>query len=131
MVLVRVFKNSEITPASTDEHHEVRRQVPLRTVRNCVRLPRKHPQTPTFTGSHQEAFGGGKSLIPLREEVISHSVGERRGNRPSITRMPLRLGSISYGTTQVVVRGPHVLDRPDLGCGQSMTLAGLGGVEGV
>ena len=40
--------------------------------RNCVRSPRKHPQIPTFTGSHREAFWGGKSLNRLREEVIQH-----------------------------------------------------------
>ena len=38
--------------------------------RNCVRSPRKHPQTPTFTGSHQEAFCGGKSLNRLCEEMF-------------------------------------------------------------
>jgi hypothetical protein len=38
--------------------------------RNCVRSPRKHPQTPTFTGSHQEAFCGGKSLNRLRVEMF-------------------------------------------------------------
>ena len=38
--------------------------------RNCVRSPRNYPQTPTFTGSHQEAFCGGKSLNRLREEMF-------------------------------------------------------------
>ena len=40
--------------------------------RNCVRSPRKHPQTPTFTGSHQEAFCGGKSLNRLREQPSAY-----------------------------------------------------------
>src|SRR5437762_14135786 len=40
--------------------------------RNCVRSPRKYPQTPTFTGSHQEAFCGGKSLNRLREEMFRY-----------------------------------------------------------
>ena len=40
--------------------------------RNCVRSPRKHPQTPTFTGSHQEAFCGRKSLNRLREEMFQY-----------------------------------------------------------
>jgi hypothetical protein len=43
--------------------------------RNCVRSPRKYPQTPTFTGSHEEAFSGGKSLNRLREEMfLYHSM---------------------------------------------------------
>src|SRR6185295_9307375 len=41
----------------------------------CVRSPRKHPQTSAFTGSHQEAFCGGKSLNRLREEMfLYHSM---------------------------------------------------------
>ena len=40
--------------------------------RNCVKSPRKYPQTPTFTGSHQEAFCGGKSLNRLREEMFPY-----------------------------------------------------------
>jgi hypothetical protein len=40
--------------------------------RNCVRSPRKYPQTPTFTGSHQEAFCGGKSLNRLRKEMLRY-----------------------------------------------------------
>ena len=31
-----------------------------------------HPQTPTFTGSHQEAFRGGKSLNRLRQEMLRY-----------------------------------------------------------
>ena len=43
--------------------------------RNCVTSPRNYPQTSTFTGSHQEAFCGGKSLNRLREEAFRcHSV---------------------------------------------------------
>ena len=43
--------------------------------RNCVRSPRKRRQTATFTGSHREAFCGGKSLNRLREEMFRyHSV---------------------------------------------------------
>ena len=43
--------------------------------RNCVRSPRNRRQISTFTGSHREAFCGGKSLNPLREEVFPyHSV---------------------------------------------------------
>ena len=43
--------------------------------RNCVRSPRNRRQTPTFTGSHREAFCGGKSLNRLREELFQyHSV---------------------------------------------------------
>ena len=43
--------------------------------RNCVRSPRNRRQISTFTGSHREAFCGGKSLNRLREEVFQyHSV---------------------------------------------------------
>jgi hypothetical protein len=34
----------------------------LELCRNCVRSPQDRRQTPTFTGSYQEAFCGGKSL---------------------------------------------------------------------
>ena len=40
--------------------------------RNCVRSPRNRRQTATFTGSHREAFCGGKSLNPLREEMFPY-----------------------------------------------------------
>src|SRR5258708_31881323 len=51
--------------------------------RNCVTSPRKHPQTPTFTGSHQEAFCGGKSLRRLPAgKVLYHSM------RPPRTAFP-------------------------------------------
>jgi hypothetical protein len=40
--------------------------------RNCVRSPRKRWQTATFTGSHRDAFCGGKSLNGLREEVLRY-----------------------------------------------------------
>ena len=54
---------------------EYRRKCRSELCRNCVRSPRNHPQTPTFTGSHREAFCGGKSLNRLREEVFRyHSV---------------------------------------------------------
>ena len=43
--------------------------------RNCVRSPRNRRQTSTFTGSHREAFCGGKSLNRLRDEMFRcHSV---------------------------------------------------------
>src|SRR5881409_2507460 len=38
--------------------------------RNCVRWPRNRRQTPTFTGSHREAFCGRKSLNRLLGEVF-------------------------------------------------------------
>ena len=42
--------------------------------RFLIRTP-SGPQTPTFTGSHQEAFCGGKSLNRLREEMfLYHSM---------------------------------------------------------
>ena len=43
--------------------------------RNCVRSPRNGGQIPAFTGSHREAFCGGKSLNRLRKGVFRyHSV---------------------------------------------------------
>jgi hypothetical protein len=47
--------------------------------RNCVRSPRKYPRAPTFTGSHQEAFCGGKSLNRLREEMFRYHSMELAG----------------------------------------------------
>ena len=74
----------------TQTHHGVRQEAPLRMCRNCVRWPRKHPQTPTFTGSHQEAFCGGKSLNRLREEMFSVLLDAARRNRfPSGRHRPL------------------------------------------
>jgi hypothetical protein len=47
--------------------------------RNCVRSPRNRRQTRTFTGSHRDAFCGGRSLNRLREEVFQyHSVSVAR-----------------------------------------------------
>jgi hypothetical protein len=40
--------------------------------RNCVRSPRNHRQTPTFTSSHRGAFFGVKCLIGLREGVFQY-----------------------------------------------------------
>ena len=40
--------------------------------RNCVRSPRNRRQISTFTGSHRDAFCGGKSLNRLREETIQY-----------------------------------------------------------
>ena len=54
----------------TEMHHDVREERRSKLCRNCVRPPREYPQTPTFTGSHREAFCGGKSLNRLREEVV-------------------------------------------------------------
>src|SRR4026209_2555608 len=51
---------------------EYRRKCRSELCRNCVRSPRNHPQTPTFTGSHREAFCGGKSLNRLREELSQY-----------------------------------------------------------
>src|SRR3954454_20693629 len=53
----------------TDEDKEYASNCSSELCRNCVRSPRKHPETRTFTGSHQEAFRGGKSLNRLREEM--------------------------------------------------------------
>src|SRR6476469_10397357 len=53
-------------------HHGVCEKCRSELFRNCVRSPRKHPQTSAFTGSHQEAFCGGKSLNRLREEMFRY-----------------------------------------------------------
>ena len=67
--------------------------------KNCVRSPRKRRQTPTFTGSHQEAFCGGKSLNRLREQVFRyHSMSSPESfskRAQSTTLTSLRLESIT------------------------------------
>ena len=48
------------------------RYVKSELCRNCVRWARNRRRIPTFTGSHREAFCGGKSLNRLREEVFQY-----------------------------------------------------------
>ena len=81
-----------------DTHQETSRRTDSSEVgelcRNCVRSPRKHRQTATFTGSHREAFCGGKSLNRLCEEMFrccSMRSPESFSKRaPSTTRPSLR-----------------------------------------
>jgi hypothetical protein len=59
--------SSRPVPTNTAEYANKSRS---ELCRNCVRSPRNQPQPPTFTGSHQEAFCGGKSLNRLCEEMF-------------------------------------------------------------
>jgi hypothetical protein len=76
--------------------------------RNCVRSPRNHRQTPTFTGSHQEAFCGGKSLNRLREEMFQYhsmSVAEIAFQACLIDRSSISpsVESTTYGHSQPTI----------------------------
>ena len=71
MVLVRL-SNSEFISEPTENTTRYAGKCRSELCRNCVRSPRKHPQTQTLTGSHQEAFCGGKSLTRLSEEAFQY-----------------------------------------------------------
>lgn len=62
-------RSSQTVPTNTAKYANKCRS---ELCRNCVGSPRNRWPIPTFTGSHREVLGGGKSLNRLREEVFRY-----------------------------------------------------------
>jgi hypothetical protein len=110
----------------SDERTEYATRCRSGLCRNCVTSPRNCPQTPTFTGSHQEAFFGGKSWDRLREEMFLYRSMQLAGivfqacaARPGASRRetrPARATEPQRESTPTPRRGVRTLrstvDRP-------------------
>ena len=97
---------ADLVATHTNEHGGYANKCRSELCRNCVRSPRKRRQTPTFTGSHQDAFCGGKSLNRLRKEMFpcssmsSPKSSSKRAHSTTLTS--LRLESTIYGRSRTV-----------------------------
>ena len=90
--------------------------------RNCVRSLRNHPQTPTFRGSHQAAFCGGKSLNRLRVEMFRYYSMQLAGivfqacsfNHSDIS--PFRINDLRAVQNSVAQNPPSNSSGPQMDC---------------